>query len=84
MSGKGIECYNTRVFKTTNEKGKVEYEIRLASEEIGELLRESNSEGHVFVLKKGDYSPLMGATARFVTIYWPLKLTVLLYIIDLY
>ncbi|CAH1954695.1 unnamed protein product [Acanthoscelides obtectus] len=59
-----IECYNTRLFKTEN-NGKITYEIRLASEQKGEI--KQLTDGNItYVITRGDYSPLMGKVADFL------------------
>lgn len=63
MSKHKVGYYNTRAFKTVNNNGKTEFEIRLASEETGEVQR-TEEDGYVFRITKGDYGPIMGATAR--------------------
>ncbi|XP_017782007.1 PREDICTED: dipeptidyl peptidase 3 [Nicrophorus vespilloides] len=62
MKSKGLECWNTRCFKTETD-GKVEYEIRLAGENVGEIENEV-VDGIKYRLVKGDYSPLMGTVAQ--------------------
>lgn len=62
MSTKNLGLFNTRAFKSTV-NGKTQYEIRLASEETGEVLREEQN-GCTFVVTKGDYGAIMGAMAK--------------------
>jgi dipeptidyl-peptidase-3 len=62
MKTQQIEGYNTRLFKTVSEDGKIDYEIRLASKEEGELKSETFG-NMTFRLTKGDYSPLIGRVA---------------------
>ncbi|XP_022920138.2 dipeptidyl peptidase 3 [Onthophagus taurus] len=61
---KQLELYNTRCFKT-EKKGRTVYEIRLASEERGEVTVES-TENIDFRTTRGDYSPLMGEVANYL------------------
>ncbi|KAL3285978.1 hypothetical protein HHI36_000492 [Cryptolaemus montrouzieri] len=60
-----LELWNTRLFKTTSEDGKVEYEIRLAAKETKELKRETK-ENVTYRLTAGDYSPLMSKIAEYL------------------
>ncbi|XP_018321476.1 dipeptidyl peptidase 3 [Agrilus planipennis] len=59
-----LEPYNSRCFKTEN-NGKIEYNVRLAAQEIGELIKETEGEC-TYKLTKGDYSPLMGKVAEYL------------------
>ncbi|KAJ3648845.1 hypothetical protein Zmor_020616 [Zophobas morio] len=63
MKSQQIDAYNTRLFKTVFPDGKIDYEIRLASEEKGELKKETFG-NMTFRLTKGDYSPLIGRVAK--------------------
>lgn len=63
VKSKDLELWNTRLFKSTTEDGKVEYEIRLASKEAKELKKETV--GNItYRLTSGDYSPLMSKIAE--------------------
>lgn len=53
-----LELYNTRCFKNILPGDFVEYEIRLASEEIGDVQYDVDGK-YKYKLVKGDYSPLM-------------------------
>ncbi|KAK9880465.1 hypothetical protein WA026_011710 [Henosepilachna vigintioctopunctata] len=62
LKSHNLELWNTRLFKTMAEDGKVEYEIRLAGKMIKDLKKETI--GNVtFRLTSGDYSPLMSKIA---------------------
>nr|XP_042907944.1 dipeptidyl peptidase 3 isoform X2 [Parasteatoda tepidariorum] len=60
-----LEAYNTRVFKTVNDSGKICYEIRLASalqtgdSEEKSLLFSNDCDSHMFIITRGDYSELL-------------------------
>ncbi|KAL1512766.1 hypothetical protein ABEB36_002298 [Hypothenemus hampei] len=61
LKSKKIDCYNTRLFKT-EQNGKIEYEIRLASQKTMEprIFDEGNV---IYKITHGDYGPLMGMVA---------------------
>ncbi|RZC40446.1 dipeptidyl peptidase 3, partial [Asbolus verrucosus] len=63
MKTHGIEGFNTRLFKTVHEDGRIDYEIRLASEEKGEIKKETFG-NMTFRLTKGDYSSIIGKVAQ--------------------
>nr|XP_008196345.1 PREDICTED: dipeptidyl peptidase 3 [Tribolium castaneum] len=63
MKTQNIEGYNTRLFKTVLPDGKIDYEIRLASKETGEISKETYG-NMTFRLTKGDYSPIIGKVAE--------------------
>mmetsp|Transcript_30562 Transcript_30562/g.99812 ORF Transcript_30562/g.99812 Transcript_30562/m.99812 type:complete len:721 (-) Transcript_30562:166-2328(-) len=64
LDANGISAYNTRLFKTVAEDGKVEYEVRVAAAEEG-TLRTLEFEGTRFVVRAGDHAPFMaGACAH--------------------
>lgn len=64
LKTKNLEAYNSRVFKVVND-GTTTYEIRLASvltpecAEDMDLLGNHASNGHKFVISRGDYSKLL-------------------------
>ncbi|XP_055953137.1 dipeptidyl peptidase 3-like [Argiope bruennichi] len=74
MKEKGIEAWNTRLFKVTDEIGKSCYEIRLASvlqtgdEEDRDILCEDNMNGHKFIITRGDYSKLLAIVNHYLAI----------------
>ncbi|KAF5280315.1 hypothetical protein FQR65_LT03124 [Abscondita terminalis] len=53
-----LESYNTRCFKTSSANGEIDYEIRLASEEVGEVQHDTDGK-YTYRLVKGDYCHLM-------------------------
>ncbi|KAB0803489.1 hypothetical protein PPYR_00459 [Photinus pyralis] len=53
-----LELYNTRCFKKVLPGDSIEYEIRLASEDIGDVQCEVDGK-YKYRLVKGDYAPLM-------------------------
>jgi len=63
LKDKKFEAYMTRCFKTTGSDGKVEYEIRSASENISKGNTEEYK-GARFTFTTGDYSKLMGMAAN--------------------
>nr|CAI5825480.1 unnamed protein product [Callosobruchus analis] len=64
MKKEKMECYNSRLFKTES-NGKITYEIRLASEQKGEVKR--ITDGNItYLITRGDYSPLMGKVADYL------------------
>lgn len=62
MASKNLDYYNTRTFKYEN-AGKIEYEIRLASAQVGDVMK-AEVDGHLFKVVKGDYSVFMGAVSE--------------------
>ncbi|KAF5297918.1 hypothetical protein FQA39_LY11903 [Lamprigera yunnana] len=58
LKKQNLESYNTRCFKTALMSGDVEYEVRLASEEVGEV-KVSIDGKYKYRLVKGDYSLIM-------------------------
>ncbi|XP_066244886.1 dipeptidyl peptidase 3 [Euwallacea similis] len=62
LKTKKFECYNSRLFKT-EQNGKINYEIRLASEskKSPEVF---NEEDVTYSITYADYSPLMGLVAN--------------------
>ncbi|CAL1276519.1 unnamed protein product [Larinioides sclopetarius] len=75
MKEKGIEAWNTRLFKVSDEIGKSCYEIRLASvlqtgkfndEEDKDILSEGNMNGHKFIVTRGDYSRLLAIVNHYL------------------
>ncbi|GIY76889.1 dipeptidyl peptidase 3 [Caerostris extrusa] len=74
MKEKGIEAWNTRLFKTSDETGRNCYEIRFASilekadEEDKNILCEHSMNGHDFIISRGDYSKLLGLVNRYLSL----------------
>ncbi|GIY60093.1 dipeptidyl peptidase 3 [Caerostris darwini] len=74
MKEKGIEAWNTRLFKTSDETGRNCYEIRFASilekadEEDKNILCEHSMNGHNFIISRGDYSKLLGLVNRYLSL----------------
>ncbi|XP_068600106.1 dipeptidyl peptidase 3-like [Brachionichthys hirsutus] len=67
LNSKGLSAYNTRLFKSVN-GGKARYEVRLASSAQKDIAAEGEPksccgsfsfEDKEFVVKRGDYAPLM-------------------------
>ncbi|CAG9821296.1 unnamed protein product [Phaedon cochleariae] len=62
MKKEGLECYNSRLFKTV-ENNKVNYEIRIASEQHDTI--KQYTEGDItYKITSGDYSPIMARVAN--------------------
>ncbi|XP_075222805.1 dipeptidyl peptidase 3 isoform X2 [Lycorma delicatula] len=65
MKKYGLEAYNCRTFKSLRNDGKVMYEIKLASVDIGRdasfMLPDTEFEGCIFTVTRGDYSPILVA-----------------------
>ncbi|XP_035228108.1 dipeptidyl peptidase 3-like isoform X2 [Stegodyphus dumicola] len=65
LKKQNIEVFNSRLFKTLDETGKVCYEIKLASilqtddEEEKHLVSAHTVNGHKFMVTRGDYSKLL-------------------------
>jgi dipeptidyl-peptidase-3 len=76
LKEKGLEAYNTRVFKTVDEGGKTaKYELRFASattaneslgpeDDVAPLLGDHTHNSAHIVVTRGDYAPLMEKIAR--------------------
>lgn len=63
MKKHSLEAYNCRTFKTVKNDGKVVYEIKLASVDIGKdtsfMLPDTEFQGCTFTMTRGDYSPIL-------------------------
>ncbi|KAM3918310.1 dipeptidyl peptidase 3 [Leptodactylus fuscus] len=69
LDSKSISAYNTRLFKTEDEGGRVKYDVRLASvskegsadesSDLSNLLGQFEFEGHEIQVTRGDYFPLL-------------------------
>ncbi|XP_063222165.1 dipeptidyl peptidase 3 isoform X3 [Bacillus rossius redtenbacheri] len=64
LKSRGLEGYNTRLFKTTD-NGVPKYEIRLASAEAADRSEEEREfKGSKFVVSRGDYSPILDTVVQ--------------------
>lgn len=71
MKTKKLEAYICRTFKTIDEQGKAQYDIRLASVETGDAvgitMPKEDYEGASFQVTRGDYSQLLKKVASGLT-----------------